>query len=347
MEGNPLHSSHSEDIASPVVRIKETFEIESNESTNEWNNRNQTKNRFYSFQLLHISAVIVIVFCIIFPPIMVWYFQSCNQSTYITSSASSSATSSPLNYQKWSGQRVMFIYAHIDDMEASSGGLVALLKGIAEIYILVITNGDKGCGNTELCGNSTNSELTQIRQGEQYNSAAILGFPNENIIFLNYEDCLLDTYGTGEVEYVIVGYVRKYKPHVVITWDPVAKFDMVPSEGWDDMGYHPDHQTSGNLALNSVWNAQLSRLWPEQGYWKISELYFWAFTPTKVPDFYVDVTGAPYETKTKSFLAMQSQYAYNDSASMITFLDFMGNQSAALVGLPQGRKSEGYNYILW
>lgn len=255
---------------------------------------------------------------------------------------------SVLPIEKWVGQRLLFIYAHIDDMEASSGGLVALLKGKADIHILVMTNGDKGCGNVELCGNSTNAEIAQIREGEQFQSAAILGIPNENVIFLGHEDCLLKTYPIAQIEQEVVGHVRRVKPDVVFTWDPAAKFEMISSQGWGDMGYHPDHQASGQLALDSVWIAHLDRLWPELGAgWKVSELYFWAFTPARVPDFYLDVTGAPYDTKTQAFLAMQSQYPYNDTSAMTTFLDFMGDQSAKLVGLPEGHKAEGYNYVLW
>lgn len=243
----------------------------------------------------------------------------------------------------------MFVYAHIDDMEASSGGLVSLLKGIAEVSILVLTNGDKGCENTILCGNSTNAEIAKIRASEQLTSAAILGIDPSNVMILNYEDCLLSTYSNFQVKQDIVRYIRKMQPHVVITWDPDPKFEMVPSQGWDDMGYHPDHQTSGQLTLDAAWSAQLERLWPDLGTaWTIAELYFWAFTPRRIPDFYVDITGDPYETKKLSFLAMQSQYDPNAcAADIVTFLDFIGDQAAELVGLPQGRKAEGYNYILW
>ena len=194
----------------------------------------------------------------------------------------------------------------------------------------------------------TDAEIAEIRKREQFASAAILGIPTENVMFLSHEDCLLNTYPVIDLQQEIVEHVRRIQPHVVITWDPEAKLEMVPSLGWGDMGYHPDHQTSGQLALNSVWNAHLSRLWPQLGVgWKVNELYFWAFTPTRVPDFYVDVTGTPYAIKTQAFLAMQSQYPYDEPAGMISFLDFIGNQSAASVGLSVGSKAEGYNYILW
>ena len=36
-----------------------------------------------------------------------------------------------LPYENWTGKRVLFIYAHIDDMEGAAGGLTSLLQGKA------------------------------------------------------------------------------------------------------------------------------------------------------------------------------------------------------------------------
>ncbi len=67
------------------------------------------------------------------------------------------------------------MYAHIDDMEAASGGLAYKLHEMAcEVYILVMTNGNKGCSNSDVCGNSSNADAA-IRKQEQYNSGKILG----------------------------------------------------------------------------------------------------------------------------------------------------------------------------
>jgi hypothetical protein len=149
--------------------------------------------------------------------------QSVNQST-------------PLKYQEWQGKRVMFIGAHIDDTEFSSGGLVSMLRGIAEIHILIVTNGDKGCSNDEICGNLTNAALTALRQQEQADSAKILGIPVENIYYLTYEDCQLNQYPVAQVQQEIVGYLRKIQPHIVFSFDPTPQWDLIPSQGWGDLG---------------------------------------------------------------------------------------------------------------
>ena len=142
----------------------------------------------------------------------------------------------PLPIQSWSDKTLLFMYAHIDDMEAASGGLVYLLKNTgASVHIVIITNSDKGCGNYAVCGNSTNAELATIRQQEQLRSASILGIPDENIVFLTYEDCLLSTYPEEQIKQDLVRLVRQIMPDIAFTWDPDPKFEMIPSQGWGDL----------------------------------------------------------------------------------------------------------------
>lgn len=254
--------------------------------------------------------------------------------------------SQPLPIDTWAGKKILYVYAHIDDMEGCSAGLVSQITNTSEVYLLILTNGDKGCGNPELCGNSSNAELASIRQSEQIKSAEVLGIPTENILFMDYEDCFLSNYPSQDLHKNIVSTIRRIQPDVVFTWDLTPYLNLIPHEGWGDIGYHPDHQTSGKLTLDSVWLAQEQRVWSHIGHaWRVPELYFFAFTPTRIPDFYVDVTGEAFEKKNQACLEMHSQYS--DSTDVATFLDFLGGQVAELVGLPEGRKAEGYNYVLW
>lgn len=162
------------------------------------------------------------------------------------------ANSSVLPFQDWAGKRLLFMHAHTDDMECASGGLIAQLKDVAEIFVVILTNGDKGCSNDAVCGNSTNEEIAAIRQTEQLNSAAILGIPKENVVFLPYEDCQLNSYPEQNVVRELVTNIRRIQPHIVFTWDPAPRFELIPSQGWGDIGYHPDHQTSGKRTLDAV-----------------------------------------------------------------------------------------------
>ena len=266
--------------------------------------------------------------------------------------AYSNVTSTPLPYRNWKDQRVLFMYAHIDDMEMSSGGLVSLLVSeevTSQIYIVIMTNGDKGCSNDNVCGNSSNAEIASMRQEEQFKSASILGIPASNIIFLEYGDCMLKSYPQQQILEELIGIIRNIQPHVVFTWDIKPALELIPSEGWGDLGYHPDHQYSGQLTLDATWTSQLTRLWPytlKDGIaWKPNELYFWAYSVSTVPRYYVDITGNALNKKTEAFLEMKSQYS--DANELTREIAFIGNRLGNLIGLPIGHSAELYNYILW
>jgi LmbE family N-acetylglucosaminyl deacetylase len=252
----------------------------------------------------------------------------------------------PLPYHQWKGQKIMFIYPHVDDMEGTSGGLAAALNGIAEIHMLILTNGDKGCSNPEICASLSNEDLVTVRQQEQFDSAKLLGIPTENIYFLNYEDCQLNQYPKADLQRDIAGYIRKVQPNVVFTWDPQPRYELIPNQGWGDMGYHPDHQLSGQLTVDSIWSARLKRLWPDLGpAWEVEQLYFWTFTPLVMPTYYMDITGELYQKKLDSFLAMKSQY--DGEQGVKVFLNLFTSRVAHTVGLPKGHHAEAFTYVLW
>ena len=190
--------------------------------------------------------------------------------------------------------------------------------------------------------------MADIRQKEQINSAAVLGIPAENIHFLGYEDCLLSTYPSASIEQELVGWLRKIQPHIVITWDPQPYYELLASDGWEDLGFHPDHQTSGKLALDSSWIAHEDRLWPQLGAgWKPEEVYFFSFTQSKTPDFYVDITGEPLQKKSDAFLQMKSQFSDAEAKGVKAYFTFLGTRVGSQVGLPVDRQAEAFVYALW
>jgi LmbE family N-acetylglucosaminyl deacetylase len=253
-----------------------------------------------------------------------------------------------LPVENWAGKKLMFIYGHPDDMEASAGGLVSILNEKdqnTEVYSLIMTNGDKGCGNQEICGNATSEEIADIRKQEQYNSADILNIPHENIFFLGYNDVELKMYSREEVTQQVVSIIRSVRPDIVMTWDPTPYLHMIPSE-WSDFGYHPDHQYSGELTIDSIWYSKLSRLWPELGdAWRVSEVYRWAFNPDVTPSHYLDISGTPLEKKTEAFLEMESQFS--DPNEIIEMMEILGKKVATTCKLPKGVSAEGFTYTLW
>lgn len=221
----------------------------------------------------------------------------------------------------WGGQRVLFITAHPDDVEGTSGGLVSILTGTlgAEIYYLITTNGDKGC-SAQFCQNSSSDEIALIRYRETLSAAKVLTVPSANVAMLHYSDSMLTATSPVEVRMRYIAAIRALKPYVVITWLPTPKLHLRPSQGWYDFGYHPDHQYVGGIALEAVGSANIERLYPELGpAHAVKEFYMFSFSDDAT--HYVDITGVPLQMKIKAFLSHKSQYSSpTDLSALLTSL---------------------------
>jgi len=212
----------------------------------------------------------------------------------------------PLPVQDWKDKRVMMISAHPDDIEWTCGGLVYQLTQLGiHVFYLIITNGDKGCGNP-MCFDINSQSLAQIRYKEAINAASLLGVNESSVIQLDYEDAMLESYHELQVREDIVRALRQYQPHIVMTWFPYPQFSLLPSQLWSDMGFHPDHQQAGRLALSSQFDSGVGRLWPLSGAaWSIQQFYMWDFIR---PTHYVDIKDQ-LDVKVASYCAHVSQVA--------------------------------------
>jgi LmbE family N-acetylglucosaminyl deacetylase len=154
-------------------------------------------------------------------------------------------------------QRVMALYAHPDDPEFFSGGLLAKFaaEGKDLIYVLA-TSGDKGSDDPDM----TRARLIDIREAEQRAAAAMLGA--KTVIFLRHPD--------GELEHTLsfrrdlTRIIRQQRPDIVITNDPQTV--------WTRSGNinHPDHRAIGEAALAAIYPAARDRhtfaeLWRDEG----------------------------------------------------------------------------------
>jgi len=206
---------------------------------------------------------------------------------------------------------VAFITAHPDDVEGAAGGLVSLLaaQGTAVFY-LILTNGNKGCSNPTICNATvTSSQIALWRSAEAATAAAVLGVPASNVMLFGYEDAMLTSYSESEVRMRLTGALRTLKPVATFSWAPYPNFNMPPSAGWGDLGFHADHMASGRFALDAHSNCGTDRLWPELGpAWVIPQMYMFDFGyGTVAPTHYVDISKA-IVAKTNAFLAHKTQY---------------------------------------
>jgi len=242
-----------------------------------------------------------------------------------------------LPYTSWVGKKVLMISAHPDDIEWYAGGLVPLLvKQGTEVEYAIVTNGDKGCGNA-MCLNWTSPQIAAAREVEAVQAAAVLGVPADHVVLFNYEDAMVTSYDEAQIREDLVREIRRYGADIVMSFYPYPSFSLLPSDDWDDTGYHPDHQAVGKLALDAQFGAGVGRLFPNAGIeYSVSEYYMWEFVE---PTHYVDITNT-VQQKIESYVAHATQVW--SSAVIAEQIIHMGARVANVTRVPGLRYAEGY-----
>lgn len=172
--------------------------------------------------------------------------------------------------------KAMVIFAHPDDAEIASGGVVArwVAAGCEATYVLC-TTGDAGTADRSL----TPAELAKKRADEQRAAADFMGV--KHVVMLGYPDGRLED--TRDFLGDIVRAIRQYRPHTVFVHDPYR------IRGFQ----HRDHRKAGIVTTDAVYPYARDHLhFPEhtaEGLepHKVRELWYWGMDEANV---IVDVT---------------------------------------------------------
>jgi LmbE family N-acetylglucosaminyl deacetylase len=175
--------------------------------------------------------------------------------------------------------RAMVVFAHPDDAEIGSGGVIAKwIEAGCEVAYVLCTNGDAGTGERSL----TPAQLAARRAEEQRAAADAMGV--KHLIMLGYPDGLLED--TRAFLGDVVRAIRQYRPHTVFVHDPyrIKNFQ------------HRDHRKAGLTTTDAVYPFARDHLhFPEQitqeglAPHKVRELWYWG---ADEPNIIVDVTDA-------------------------------------------------------
>ena len=192
---------------------------------------------------------------------------------------------------------LMVVVAHPDDAEFMVAGTVAKwARHGCEITYVIVTRGDKGSDDPAM----TSSKLTELREAEQREAGAILGV--RHFEFMGYPDGYLQH--TLDLRRDLTRLVRKYRPEVLVTFDPTHR---LVGENYVN---HPDHRVTGDATMDAVFPSARDRLtFPEllvDGLepWKVHQLWL-GFAAQ--PDVCVDISGT-IETKRAALAAHPSQF---------------------------------------
>ena len=173
--------------------------------------------------------------------------------------------------------KAMVIFAHPDDAEIGSGGVVArwIAAGCEATYVLC-TNGGAGTSDRSF----TPAELARKRADEQRAAADFMGV--KNVVMLGYPDGELED--TREFLGDVVRALRQYRPHTVFVHDPYR------THGFQ----HRDHRKAGIAATDAVYPYARDHLHFAEQITKeglephrVRELWYWGMDQ---PNVIVDVT---------------------------------------------------------
>lgn len=173
--------------------------------------------------------------------------------------------------------KAMVIFAHPDDAEIGSGGVIArwVAAGCEVTYVLC-TNGAAGTGDRSL----TPEALARKRADEQRAAADFMGV--KNVVMLGYPDGALED--SRDFLGDVVRAVRRYRPHTVFVHDPYR------IKGFQ----HRDHRKAGIVTTDAVYPYARDHLhFPEHVTneslepHRVRELWYWGMDE---PDVIVDVT---------------------------------------------------------
>ncbi|MGB3328098.1 MAG: PIG-L deacetylase family protein [Thermomicrobiales bacterium] len=188
-------------------------------------------------------------------------------------------------------QTYMWVVAHPDDAEFSSGGTISkFAKEGKRTIIIQVTSGNRGTSDRSF----TPETLIATREAEEQEAARRMGV--SELVFLHEPDgALVPDLALREK---IVRMIRTYKPDVIITHDPFRPYAL-----------HPDHRAAGLAAHDAVYPTARDFLYyPEHlddGLEPHKTAEIWYFG-AESPDVFVDITDT-FDTKIEALKAHKSQ----------------------------------------
>src|SRR5437667_10613311 len=115
------------------------------------------------------------------------------------------------------GKTILFFTPHPDDDVFGAGGTIALLnRNQNKLYIAIYTNDDKGSYDLKM----TSQELARIRKAEEEVSESLLGTPKENIMWMGYDDGMLEYAPQPKLVEEATAIILRIRPEVLPSVDP-------------------------------------------------------------------------------------------------------------------------------
>ncbi len=177
---------------------------------------------------------------------------------------------------------VLVFTPHPDDDLFGAGGTIALLnRNHNQVYIVLYTNDDKGSYDLEM----TSQRLALIRKVEEEAAEGLLGTPKENLIWMGYDDGMLEYAPQPKLVEEATAIIRRLRPDVLLSIDPGE---------WYERWHKTDHRMAAFNTADAVRAAEFWLYFPNQLLqqhlqpYKVPLLYFFYSTPTEA-NYWVNI----------------------------------------------------------
>ena len=177
---------------------------------------------------------------------------------------------------------ILVFTPHPDDDVFGAGGTIALLnRNHNKVIIVIYTNDDKGSFDPEM----NSQRLAQIRRAEEEVSQGILGTPKENIIWMGYDDGMLEYAPQPKLTEEATAIIRRIRPDVLLSVDPGE---------WYERWHMTDHRMAAFNTIDAVRAAEFHLYFPNQRLqqglqpYKVPEMYFFYPSPQEA-NYFVNI----------------------------------------------------------
>lgn len=224
--------------------------------------------------------------------------QTAGQELRVVSDRSQTREMNPDKIEDWRNKTLMGIWAHPDDELSASGTMAKLVKNGNNVILVFLTSGNKGSRDLTM----TSERLAKIRRQEDIEANKVLGIPEENLLFLGYDDGMLEYVPEMELVEKICRLVRKYRPDGVMCFDP----------GDDVVSWHKtDHRMAAKVATDAARAAAYHLYFPHhlinENLQPFTVVDFFFRGGAEEPNFRVDVTDVA-ELRAEAFTKHTSQH---------------------------------------
>jgi LmbE family N-acetylglucosaminyl deacetylase len=216
-------------------------------------------------------------------------------------SAQNPAPQPPKRLEELQNKTILIFTPHPDDDVFGAGGTIALLnRNHNKVYIVVYTNDDKGSYDPDM----SSQRLAQIRRNEQEVSEGVLGTPKDNILWMGYDDGMLEYAPQPKLTEEATAIIRRIRPDVLLSVDPGE---------WYERWHKSDHRMAAFNTIDAVRAAEFWLYFPNQKLQqglqpcKVPEMYFFYPSPQEA-NYFVNIDSVA-DLKLDAALKQVSQFA--------------------------------------